>query len=304
MKQDYLLHKWLNGEILTEAEMLQLKASPEFASYLKISDASATLTPPTFNQEANFKAIKNKLATKKHIPVKKLNPLTTFLKIVAVLAVLFVGYKYINSLNTTVKTEVAQTKNIQLPDESEVLVNAKSTLAFNKKTWDKKRELSLEGEAYFKVTRGKKFRVKTALGEVAVLGTQFNVYARDKKFTVVCYEGLVQVTLPDTIIKVPAGNNLRVENNKIISFKPTQIQAPLWVVQKESHFENAPLRDVIKELERQYPITVSTKSNRILDKRFTGSFTHKNLETALKTICKPLQLKFTISDNQVSIYAK
>ncbi|NCQ58975.1 MAG: DUF4974 domain-containing protein, partial [Flavobacteriales bacterium] len=55
-------------------------------------------------------------------------------------------------------------------------------------------------------------------------------------------------------------------------------------------------------LQRQYDIEVVLK---IRDKNilFTGTFTHTNLEAALKTICVPLQLKYSIDDKRgVIIY--
>ncbi len=304
MEKNYILHKWLNNETLSDTEMKQLMASKEYTSYIKIAEATSGLTTPTFNKEGNKTAILEKLNAPSKSKIIKLNPVTTLLKIAAVVALVFIGYNYVNSLDTTIDTAVAQNKTVELPDASKVVINADSKLSYNKKNWDTKRELSLQGEAYFEVTKGKKFKVKTQLGDVQVLGTHFNVYAREKNFNVTCYEGLVSVTLPDTIIKVPAGHSLTSLNGNLISYKETPSKNPLWVIQKESSFENAPLKDVIKEIERQYPVRVTATPKSLLEKHFTGSFTHKNVEVALQTICKPLGLTFTIKGDEVSIYAK
>ncbi len=303
MEKKYILHKWLNGEPVSSKELELLKSTPEYASYLKIAEATTHFTTPAFNSEANFNAISNRIKGETQ-KVRKLNPFVSIMKIAAVLAIIFMGYQFISGLDTTINTQVAHKETLVLPDNSEVIINANSTLAFNKRKWKKKRELSLQGEAFFKVTKGEKFDVKTPQGVVSVLGTQFNVFSRENTFTVTCYEGLVQVSLKDTIIKVPAGNRLQTKNGKYLSFSQVNVKAPEWIVQKESRFENALLSEVIKELERQYPIKVTVAPNNLLSKHFTGSFTHTNLEVALQTICKPLQLKFTIKDSQVSIYAK
>ena len=79
--------------------------------------------------------------------------------------------------------------------------------------------------------------------------------------------------------------------------------SPVWL-NDESSFENVSLQRVLEELERQFAVKV-TVNNVNLDKKFTGTFTHKNLELALKSICEPLQLTYKISNNgAVTIDAK
>ncbi len=300
MEKDYLLHKWLNNEATPE-ELEQLKTDPEYASYVQIAVASSGFELPKMDSEANFEAISNKLQ-----PVHQLhkpNIFSVVWKVAAVFAVLLAGYYYISTLDTSVKTEIAQTETFSLPDNSEVVLNAGSKITYNKKNWANSRELSLDGEAYFKVTKGNKFSVKTVEGIVSVLGTQFNVSARDGLFAVTCYEGLVSVAFNDTLLKVPAGSKIQVENGKLVINEATKNPSPAWLA-NESNFENAPLALVLKEVERQYPIKV-TLEDVDSEKRFTGSFTHENLDLALKAICEPLQLTYNINKNGVvSIHAK
>ncbi|CAM3304149.1 hypothetical protein AEQU2_00792 [Aequorivita lipolytica] len=300
MEKDYLLHKWLNNEATPE-ELEQLKTDPEYASYVQIAAASSGFELPKMDSEANFEAISNKIK-----PVHQLhkpNIFSVVWKVAAVFAVLLAGYYYISILDTSVKTEIAQTETFSLPDNSKVVLNAGSKITYNKKNWSNSRELSLDGEAYFKVTKGNKFSVKTVEGTVSVLGTQFNVSARDGLFAVACYEGLVSVAFNDTLLKVPAGSKIQIENGKLVINEAAENPSPVWLAD-ESNFENAPLSLVIKEVERQYPIKV-TLEDIDSEKRFTGSFTHENLDLALKAICEPLQLNYKINKNgAVSIHAK
>jgi ferric-dicitrate binding protein FerR (iron transport regulator) len=129
------------------------------------------------------------------------------------------------------------------------------------------------------------------------------VFARDGLFTVACYEGLVSVAFNDTLLKVPAGSKVQIENGRLVINETAETSSPVWLAH-ESNFENAPLPIVIKELERQYPIKITLK-NVDSEKRFTGSFTHENLDLALKAICEPLQLHYKINKNgAVQIDAK
>lgn len=294
MEKDYLLHKWLNNEATPE-ELEQLKIDQEYASYIQISSASSAFELPQMDNESNFEAISNKI--KPVYQLRKPNIFSIVWKVAAVFAVLLAGYYYTTTLDTSVKTEIAQTETFSLPDTSEVVLNAGSKITYNKKNWANSRELSLDGEAYFKVTKGNKFSVKTIEGTVSVLGTQFNVFARDGLFAVACYEGLVSVAFNDTLLKVPAGSKIQIENGKLVINETAGNSSPVWL-SHESNFENTPLTIVLKEVERQYPIKV-TLENVDSEKRFTGSFTHKNLDLALKAICEPLQLHYKIDKNGV-----
>jgi len=292
MEKEYLLHKWLNNEATPE-ELEQLKTDPEYASYIQISDASSEFEIPNMDSDANFKAISNKI--KPVHQLEKPNTFSTFWKVAAIFALVLAGYYYTTLSDTSVETEIAETDTFLLPDNSEVLLNAGSKITYNKKKWDDSRELSLDGEAYFKVTKGNKFSVKTVDGTVSVLGTEFNVFARDGFFTVACYEGLVSVAFSDTLLKVPAGSKIQIENGKLVINHVTENPSPVWL-SKESYFENAPLSLVLKELERQYPIKV-TVGKVVPEHKFSGTFTHTNLELALKAICEPLHLNYKTNKN-------
>lgn len=299
MDKNYILHKYLNGEATIE-EIELLKNDSEYSSYVKIAEATKGFVTPSFNSEDTFTAIKSN-RDKKEGKVRSLFSSKYILRIAAVLALIVTSYLFLENRDILITTDIAQKENFLLPDESEVTLNAMSQIAYNKKGWDKERKLSLDGEAYFKVKKGSTFSVKTPQGIVTVLGTQFNVFSRGNRFNITCYEGLVSVAFGDTLIKIPAGNYTTIENNKLINNNPLALTAPTWL-NNESSFENVLVTDVLLELKRQYPVTINTELN--LNKRFTGSFTHTDLTIALRSICDPLQLDFTIANNEVTLYAK
>ena len=300
---DILLAKWLNNNITSE-ELEQLKASTEYASYIKIAETASQFEIPTFNKIENYNSITNKIGVEKNKKsVKKLNPFTSFIKIAAVFAVLFAGYVFINSLETTIETQIAEKKTFLLPDESEVVLNANSTIEFNKKNWNDNRSLQMNGEAYFDVSKGNKFSIQTKEGIVSVLGTKFNVFARENNLHVKCFEGLVSIAFNDTLIKLPAGEKLIIKGDEIVNHSSLNKNIPSWI-NGESSFDNATILDVIKELELQYPIKV-TSNNIDLNRRYSGSFSHKNLNLALRLICEPLNLSFENNEKgNVTFYAK
>ena len=117
------------------------------------------------------------------------------------------GSYYFTSLDSITTTDLAEHTEVYLPDSSQVILNAESKISFNKKTWDENRNVTLEGEAFFKVAKGKRFTVATESGIITVLGTQFNVENRKNFFEVTCYEGLVSVTYNNKETKLAAGTS-------------------------------------------------------------------------------------------------
>lgn len=299
MQENYLA-KWLNNE-LTDAELEAFKKSDEYASYKKIATVSSTLETPEFDIE---KALaENKLARKTTKgKVVKLNPLKIFTRIAAAIVLFIAGAYFFMNTNEHVETALAQTELITLPDASEVVLNADSQMDYSIKNWDQKRHLTLNGEAYFKVAKGKKFTVETSSGTIQVLGTQFNVTNRPNYFKVTCFEGLVSVTYKNKTLKLPAGTSFLVLNDKIIPTEAPKTDKPSWIT-NESTFTSIPLNFVLAELERQYNVTISSSSINT-NTLFTGTFTNKNIDSALKSICVPNNITYTLEGNKVILHAK
>jgi len=298
MQEDYLA-KWINNE-LSEAELSEFKKSDAYATYQRIKATTDSMEAPDFDTEQAWVQLEGR---RKQIEPKvvSLSPFRSFLKVAAVVAVVLGGaYFYLNSLDTSVSTRYAETKEIVLPDTSEVLLNAESQVTYDAKDWDNTRSISLQGEAFFKVAKGNTFSVSTDQGTVTVLGTQFNVENRDGFFEVTCFEGLVTVLYNGKENKLPAGNSIVVVDGKLSKPTATVNGQPSWM-QNESSFESIPLHYVLAEFQRQHNITVDSKgvdTNTI----FTGSFSNTDTDLALKSISVPLQIKFTLEGNNVLFY--
>jgi ferric-dicitrate binding protein FerR (iron transport regulator) len=121
------------------------------------------------------------------------------------------------------------------------------------------------------------------------------VFTKDSIFKVTCYEGLVQVSYSDEVIKLPAGSEFILKSgtakkSNIITAKPC------WL-KNMSVFKDASAQAVLLELESQYNITI-TDSITANTLRFTGAFEHDNLNNALKSITQPLGLTYEIINNK------
>jgi len=298
MQENYLA-KWWSGE-LSEQELREFEASEAYASFQKLKEASSGLQAPDFDVDQALLRFKEEHMAKAP-KVISLNPFRKFLRVAAVIAILLTGsYFYINSLNEKVTTGFAERSEVILPDNSELFLNADSRISYSEKNWDNQRNIKLDGEAFFKVAKGKKFTVSTEQGTVTVLGTQFNVENRKGIFEVTCYEGLVSVTHNGKEIKLPAGNSYVVINGKQVTGTPKGTQ-PSWM-NNESSFESIPLKYVFAELERQFDVQVNTE-NINTDLLFTGSFNNTDLNMALKSISTPSQTRYKVEGDNVLFYA-
>ncbi len=292
--------KWLNNE-LTEAELAEFEKTAEYATYKRISEVSGMLETPEFDVERAFGDFKKK---QENAPkVVQLNPMRRIMRVAAVAAVLLAAsYFYFSNLDETVSTEYAERTEVILPDASEVILNAESEVSFSEKQWDNKRNINLEGEAFFKVAKGKKFTVSTADGTVAVLGTQFNVENRKGFFEVTCFEGLVSVSYQGKETKLPAGSSFIAINGKVMPADAPSTATPSWM-NDESSFKSIPLAYVLDEFQRQYNVEVETE-NIDLQQLFTGTFSNTNINLALQSISTPSLIKFKLEENKVLFYAE
>ena len=294
MDENYFLAKWLNQEI-TEEELKKYISDEEIGIYKKIITNTTNLEVPNFDSEKHLQKV---LSSKKS---KVINLRNTIFKVAAMVAVIAIAYWFFQPKNTIYTTNLAQKTSFELPDFSTVNLNAASKVSFNEAKWKEKRELSLKGEAYFSVKKGSKFTVSTPEGSVSVLGTKFNVFARDTYFEVTCYQGLVSVDYQNKHYKVPAGTSLKAYNSKIKSITEITDAKPTWL-QDSSSFNSMPYSFVIKELERQYNIKVDYDPI-FANYLFTGNFTHLNLKMALQAVSIPLNLKYTIlNEHKVSLH--
>lgn len=290
MKENYDLAKWLAGE-MSQQELAAFEKSPEFATYDRIKQHSARLQSPAFDQQAMYdRVISHQRKLPKVVPLYK-----TFLRVAAILIValgLFFVAK--NMLPVAESAANGQTNSFFLPDQSEVVLNAGSTIQYKKWGWDDNRTLDLDGEAYFKVAKGQKFEVNTPLGKVTVLGTKFDVKARGSRFDVVCYEGRVRVDYLNTQTIITQGQAVSFADGRPIETPKHEASQPEWLSGKLV-FNKETLQGTIDEIKRQYNVAIELRSAPT-SQLFTGILPKKNLNEALQIVSAIYHLK-TVKQN-------
>ncbi|MCH2196509.1 FecR domain-containing protein [Kordia sp.] len=293
MRREDLIQKWLD-HALTPEEFEAFKQLEDYEELTKMQSALQYFKAPEVDVDAAY----NTVTTTRKDTSKPTSWFKPLLKIAAILVIGFGTYLYATLPTLTTHETIAANKTlVKLPDTSEVALNAVSSLSFDEDAWEEKREVNLDGEAYFKVAKGKTFNVITDDGIVTVLGTEFNVKQRDDLFEVFCYEGSVKVTYNDTSVVLKPGQRYLILDGKEFRNEEENRKEPTWI-HNESSFKSLPLQEVIQEFERQYNVTV--KANNIDTSQIvTGSFTHSDIDAALQAITMPLKLKYQKKQNSI-----
>jgi ferric-dicitrate binding protein FerR (iron transport regulator) len=299
MKKEDLLKKWLVDK-LTDAELKDFESMDDFHFNTKIVEKAKLFDIPVSESVKSYSDFKKGLSNSSgKIIWLRTNSLLFRIAGVFIITIGLYFLFFFNNL-TTIQTLASQKTTFELPDASEVLLNADSQIKFNKRKWNDKRELILKGEAFFKVEKGSKFDVITSNGIVSVLGTQFNVKSRNNYFEVKCFEGIVGIRSNGILKELKKGNTYRIYNNAVMIDSVITNQ-PEWL-HNISSFKAVPLSMVINEFEIQYGIEVEVVKVDV-ERIFTGSFANDNMEQALISITVPFNLKYKKSGpNKISIY--
>ncbi|PLX04185.1 MAG: hypothetical protein C0594_09355 [Marinilabiliales bacterium] len=241
---------------------------------------------------------------KRILPVKR----QFVLYAAAAIIVIILGSTFLRFFSKSILCEKGEHVSYMLPDGSNVYLNADSRISYKPFWWFVSRELELEGEAYFEVTKGKEFIVHSDLGSTEVLGTSFDIYTRNKSYNVLCKTGKVKVKVH------PNGEENILTSGLYLSFN-AEDQASLveeiiphrilsWT-NGIFNFEAMKLSRVFDEIERQYDIVINVEDQSVLNEKYSGSFKRtEDVDFILDIICQPLNLNYVWKNNDVIVISK
>ena len=297
-KDDTFLARWLNDE-LSEEEKREFEASEEYLEYQKIIAGTGYIAREEFDMDSllsNVKQSRNRELTID--PPSSNRTLKIWAYGIAASVALLIGFFFIYNPRTVLKAGFGEQQVASLPDGSQVVLNAGSTLAYDHGGWEEERKVELQGEAYFKVEPGSQFTVSTVGGEVTVLGTQFNVWNVEDLFQVTCYEGSVRVATGQSENQLTAGESFLSAGGKE-ALSVVSDKQPGWTLE-ESNFKSVPVKFVLKALENQFGLVFDYNSLDE-DQLFTGSFPHFDEQAALEIVLGSMQIDYEKKDSRTVI---
>jgi ferric-dicitrate binding protein FerR (iron transport regulator) len=207
--------------------------------------------------------------------------------------------------NTEVTVPLGESVSLSLPDGSTVRLNSGSTFRYSGIYGVDTREVYLEGEGYFNVKKGeKKFIVKTAILNVEVFGTIFNVsaYKEDRQVTAALYSGKVEVrnfSKSESVILKP---------NSCYTFDKITEKSDIRNMSKkqnwtENYFvaESDDIDSFVKKIERKYKVRIIVNPKLSGKCIYTGTFRGESLEDILNNMSLASPIKYEIRDDKTVI---
>lgn len=257
----------------------------------------------------------------KHVRIRTLELYTKkFLKYAAILVVAFVSGFLVHNILSEKDQEVqyaevevmyGQTSHLFLFDGTEVWLNSGTKFRYPNRFNRNERNVSIEGEAFFKVKPNKNlpFKVKTGKLEVEVLGTSFNVsaYPGEASQSVVLVEGKVQINNPEgqkigemvpgqIAVKTEGSSTLQVQNTDpyfYTSWKDGKVV-----------FSGEKLGEIAKKMERWYNVEIRFEKESLKDYKFSGTILrNKPIDQTILAMeqLAPIRFNYKVMTNEKNI---
>lgn len=208
----------------------------------------------------------------------------------------------------------SQSKFLRLEDGTLIILKPRSSVHFPKIFNGPKREVSLQGEAFFEVHKNpaRPFLIHSGNMTTSVLGTSFTIkaFSGDRKYRVIVNTGKVLVSEQ----RGPAAKPLSVtlfphqqailynDRTKLIKDTvSTRLILAAEVARKEFSFYNTPVVTVIKKLEMAYHVNIEFNEKELAGSTFTASLSDLPLDEKIIVICKTINANYDFSDGRIQI---
>lgn len=209
----------------------------------------------------------------------------------------------------TVEAGQGQKSDITLPDGTLVHLNSDSRLCYGSHFNGKQRQVELTGEAYFHVAKDAQspFIVKAGDIQVRALGTSFNVqaYPTDEEITTYLAEGSILVSSPKQSLHVSPGESVVYSPTDARMIKKQEEDERPFVawMNDEMVFDNEPILNIIKQLERNYNVTFEIKNDKLKALTFTGTLKNASLQSTLYALQFTSSISYRKKGDVIELYS-
>ncbi|MDW3648525.1 MAG: FecR domain-containing protein [Bacteroidia bacterium] len=217
-------------------------------------------------------------------------------------------YQSQESKKSTKTTLAGEIKKFELPDGSQVTLNANSSIKYAE-NWKQgeTRTVYLKGEAYFKVEKkpasGAKFQVLTNGLKVEVLGTSFNVKQRNKSTSVFLEEGKVRLQAPESAepeVLLNPGELVHYSTSKKSLTSPKSVDGRFETSWKTGilEFEEVPLQEILEKLAEINEFQFELRDSSLGQELLTSSIPAHNIEKAISILTKTSGMNFSLENGK------
>lgn len=204
------------------------------------------------------------------------------------------------------KRTLKEVASVTLADGTSVIINRNSTLQWPQNMNGEKREVHLEGEAFFDVAHNpeKPFIVTTNEVHVKVLGTAFNVANTDTATVTEVIRGKVMMYTENEEIVIEAGM-MGIYNRAAKTLQLTKLshQNSIAYVTHSLVFEGATVKEVCLQLSKTYGVKF-VLADKLENCTFTSEYHNKSLKFILDVFTESLNLTYEIKDDTVYVFGE
>lgn len=193
-----------------------------------------------------------------------------------------------------IQSPAGMRSHVVLPDGTDLWLNAESKIKYGIPFTRENRQVELSGEAFLKVVKNEKapFIVNAGLATIKVLGTQFNVkaYPDEENLEIALAEGSVEFagTLADgkkaTATLIPNDYLAMNLTTGKVRLESKNLNKHISWVKNTIIFDETPMPEVAKTLERWYGVKVEVANAEISKYRFTTTFENESLYRVLELL--------------------
>lgn len=214
----------------------------------------------------------------------------------------------LSALYNTIEVPNGQRSQVTLYDGTKVWLNSGTKLRYPVVFSHNTRNVYLEGEAYFDVSKDSHhpFVVNAGRLQIEVLGTRFDVYAYpgDNEFSATLEEGSVNAvnTATGHSMTLKPGEQV-ILNSGASAMNLLKVNTELYTSWKENllKFEDAPFEDVIRKMGRWYDVRITVDPTINAKERYTMTIKTESLREMLQLISKTTKMDYDIKGNRVLI---
>lgn len=302
-KEEEAVYRWLDASAGNEEDLLKER---EFFDAMILAGSA---------EDAKEK----KVEVQKHFGIWIHSFVREVLKVAAVVAITVACGLYFHladkkellSAMNTISVPVGQRVNLKLPDGTLVWLNASSEIVYPAVFSGGKREVRLNGEAYFEVTHNieNPFVVRTEKCDIEVLGTKFNVeaYSNSNNFSTALMEGSVKVTGNDSSsrpVLLKPNQEVRLKDGRLMVSSINDYDQFRW---REGLvcFKDVAFNELMTRFEKCYGIQIVVENRHLEEYTCSGKFRISDgVDNALRILQRDARYTFERNEDNSIIYIK
>ena len=267
-----------------------------------------------YSAAESYKLLENRLTrkSKRVLPLRIWRTVTSVAAITLICIAGWYTYEYLTPVEMQTINTLTNRTEVTLPDGSQIMLNHYSSLTYPKRFKGDSREVTLNGEGYFNITKNpdKPFIVTAEMMKVQVLGTQFNIdaYRNNPNVRTTLIEGSVMVSIDSTneqIILQPSESAIYNKENKTLELAVEDETTTVAWQNNSFIFNKQTLQEIARKLGNSFGVVIEIDNNDLANYRLTAKFNNnESLEEILTLLQTGRGFTFTKINHQKIIISK